>query len=743
VSAPASGIRLWITGLGLVTPLGVGVEATWAQLVRGDRAIRAITRFDVAGQRVGIAGEVDGVKLPVVGSSRTTEMAATAAEEAMRSAGLDVRRQRVGLVVGGTTGGMFETEQLLARLHAEPECRDLLVGMLSHPLTSTGDRLDERYGPFVRIRTLASACSSGANALVVAAGWLLAGDMDAVVAGASDGLCRLTLSGFNALGATDPEACRPFDRRRRGTNLGEGAGFLILERAESARVRGAAPIAELAGWAVGSEAHHITNPAPDGAVVASLVERAVRRAGLSPRDVDYVNAHGTGTQLNDSMEAAALARALGPEIARIPVSSSKAQIGHTLGAAGAIEAAITALVVARRTLVPTAGLDEPDPSLGLVHVPHAGRAVPWVRAALSNAFGFGGMDTVLVFADPARGREASRHDREGPLAPLGPPGDTLRSGRAVITGAAVFGSCGLLGSEECGSLPELRFDPDAQVDPDAHLDATRARRLDRASRLGAVAVELALREAGPADSETGLVLGSAFGNVDGSAAFMHRIFEKGPRRASPAEFPNLVPSSPVGHVSIYAGLRGPAFATADLATSGESAFAQALQLIAAGEVSRVVAGAVEAKGDIVERILAPLFAHPASRSGLARNDIAAVVVVESEAEARRRGARVVARVRQTLEWRGETREAKDLVAPQGERGEVVLARADGGSGPLLDGSSWGACARLGCAPAVGESDGLGAVALAVAVGRIATRRADEVLVLGLARGRGYAIVLAR
>jgi 3-oxoacyl-[acyl-carrier-protein] synthase II len=727
VSASASGIGLWVTGLGLVTPLGVGVEATWARLVRGDRAIRSITLFDVAGQRVGIAGEVDGMEVPAVGWSRTTAMAATAAEEAMRSSGIDVRRRRVGLVVGGTTGGMFETEQLLARLHAEPECRELLVGMLSHPLTSTGDRLEERLGPFVRVRTLCSACSSGSNALVVAAGWLLAGEVDAVVAGASDGLCRLTVSGFNALGATDPHPCRPFDRRRRGTSLGEGAGFLVIERSASARARGAAPIAELAGWAVGSEAHHITNPAPDGALVASLVERAVRRAGLSPRDIDYVNAHGTGTPLNDAMEAAALARALGPEIARIPVSSSKAQIGHTLGAAGAIEAVVTALVVARRTLVPTAGLDEPDPSLGLVHVPHVGRVVAGVNAALSNAFGFGGTDTVLVFADPGRGREEW-------ISP--------RPGLPVITGAAVFGPCGLLGTEECASLLERRFDLGEPVDPDAHLDAGRARRLDRAARLGVVAVERALREAGGGERETGLVLGSAFGNVDGSAAFMHRIFEKGPRSASPAEFPNLVPSSAVGHVSIYLGLRGPVFATADLATSGESAFVQALQLMAAGEATRVVAGAAEAKGDIVGRILASLFAHAPSQAGAARSDIAAAVVAETEADARRRGARIVARVRQTLEWRGDTPRWRDVVAPRGARAEVVLARPNGGSGPLLEGSAWSSCAPLVCAPVLGESDGLGLVALAVAVGRIAARRADEVLVLGLARSRGYAIVLA-
>jgi len=721
--------RLWVTGLGLVTPLGTGVDASWGRLVRGDRAVRPITLFDVSGQRVSLAGEVDGVEVPSPGWSRTSAMAATAAEEAMRSAGIEAGRARVGLVVGGTTGGMFETEQLLARLHAEPDCREVLVEMLAHPLTSTGDRLDERLGPFARVRTLSSACSSGANALVVAAGWLLTGEVDVVVAGGSDGLCRLTMSGFNALGALDPEPCRPFDRRRRGTSLGEGAGFLVLEREESARARGVSPVAELAGWALGSEAHHITNPAPDGVLVASLIERAMARAGLSQVDIDYVNAHGTGTPPNEPMEASALARALGSELARIPVSSSKAQLGHSLGAAGAIEAAITALVVSRRTLVPTAGLEEPDPALGLMHVPQEGRSVPRVRAALSNAFGFGGMDTVLVFADPARETEPRRE----------PTGTSI-----VVTGAAVFGDCGLLGTQDSGSLLDRRHLPGPAVDPDAHLDVARARRLDRAARMGAVAVKRALADSGDAaDGAMGLVLGSAFGNVDGSAAFMHRIFDKGARSASPAEFPNLVPSSPVGHVSIYLGLHGPAFATADLATSGESAFAQAVQLVAAGETSRAVAGAVEPRSDIVERVLAALFAHAPSQKGLARGEVAAAIVVETETAAQGRGARIVARVRQVLEWRGEAPLLKELASPGDGRAEVLLARASVAAAPLLAGTPWSACPSLVCAPSVGESDGLGAVAIAVAVGRIASGRTDLALVLGLARGRGYAIVLGR
>jgi len=724
-------VRLWVTGLGLVTPLGHGVEATWERLVRGDRAIGPVTLFEAANQRTTLAAEVAGVVVPGPGWSRSSAMAAEAAGEAMRAAGVDVRRARVGLVVGGTTGGMFETERLLAHLHEEPDCRESLVEMLSHPLTATGDRVEEVLGPFVRVRTLASACSSGANALVVAATWLRAGEVDVVVAGASDGLCRLTHTGFNALAALDPEGCRPFDRRRRGTTLGEGAGFAVLERAESARARGATPVAELAGWAVGCEAHHITHPAPDGSIVAALVERAIARAGLTPRDVDYVSAHGTGTVHNDAMEAQALRRALGAEVHRIPVSSSKGQIGHTLGAAGSIEAVVTALVVSRRTLVPTAGLDEPDPAFGLVHVPHVGRPASRVRVAISNAFGFGGMDTVLVLTD-ATGDTGARAT-SAPVA----------SRAVVVTGAAILAPCGLLGDEACARLvdapaPALAPGP---VDPDPYLDPGRARRLDRASRLGVVAAQHALAGAALEDDEAAIVLGSAFGSVDASAAFVHRIFARGPRSASPAEFPNLVPSAQVGHASIYLGLHGPAFATADLATAGESAFVQAVQLVRGGESSSALAGAVELRSDIVERVLAALFSG-ASRPGLQRVDLAAVVVVEGEQAARSRGARILARVRQTLEWRGKEGPPADLVAPPGDACEVVVARGSTGVDELLEGTPWARCPRLACAPALGESDGLGAAALAVAASRIGHGRTRQVLVLGLAPGRGYAIVLS-
>ena len=224
------GTRLVVTGIGLVTSLGGTRDASWSALVRGDRGLRPINLFDTTNQRARLGGQVEAVTIPDLGEagpagwSRSSAMAYAAAREAMNEGRVEPAKMRVGLVVGATTGGMFETEARLAELHANPDAHDALLEMLSHPLTATGDRLDETLGRFVRVRTVSSACSSGANALIVATSWLHSGEVDVVVAGGTDGLCRLTLSGFNALAAIDVSACRPFDKNRRGLNLGEGAG---------------------------------------------------------------------------------------------------------------------------------------------------------------------------------------------------------------------------------------------------------------------------------------------------------------------------------------------------------------------------------------------------------------------------------------------------------------------------------------------------------------------------------------
>jgi 3-oxoacyl-[acyl-carrier-protein] synthase II len=746
-------VTVAVTGLGAITALGATAQASFDRLAAGDRGFRPLRLFDAAGYRTSLVGQVDDALLPAPAPgafaaadfSRTSVLAQRAAAAALACAGLDARGPRLGLVVGGTTAGMLETESLLSVLVSpagevdEGVRKEALARMLSHPLSAPTDRLarllDTEDWGLVRVRSLSSACSSGANALVVGALWLELGLVDAVLCGAADALCRVTLGGFGALGALDPDGARPFDLRRRGLTLGEGAGFVVLERADDARARGKAAWCTLLGWSSRSEAHHITNPEPEGAAPAVAMCAALVRAGLTPADVDWVNAHGTGTQLNDPMEARALARALGREVDRVPVSSQKGQIGHTLAAAGAIEAVTSALAIARGVVLPTGGLEHPDPACPLVHV--LGEARPAkLRAVLSSSFGFGGMDTVLVLGGPSA--EA-------------PPRAPAR--RVVVTAAAALLPGGLAHGEalaRASATPAALAAVPAEVL--ASLDPERARRLDRTSRLAACVLGEALAESAPAererDPDLGVVLGSAFGAVDATATFMRRLREKGPRLVSPADFPSLVPSSPAGHVSIYHRLRGPSLVVADLAASGEAAFAQAHELLASGEAFAMAVIGVEERSTIVEQVLAVLFAE--ARDGAApdaavrapgRGEGASAVILEEALHARSRGARVLAEVADVRAI-GDGPEALAWLPPPPPRA-LVVGDPGARAASLVARSAWRDVVRAPWPEGQGAHEAMGGVAIALAVAALAAGQADAALCAGTARGRGYALVLVR
>jgi 3-oxoacyl-[acyl-carrier-protein] synthase II len=732
-----------ITGLGAVTALGSNVAETWDRVVRGERAFRAVSLFPADDYRVRLVAEVSDI--PKDGPedfSRTSELGLRAAREALAQSGLDLARassrpKRIGLVVGGSTAGMLETESTLSVILSpegtvDPQVRDeALRRMLSHPLSAPTDRLARELGPFVRVRSLSSACSSGANAMVVGATWLELGLVDAVLCGASDALCRVTLAGFNALGALDPEGARPFDRRRRGLTLGEGAGFVVLERAADAKARGKDAVCTLIGWAARAEAHHITNPEPTGDAPSRAMQAALARAGLTAADLDYVNAHGTGTPLNDPMESRALQRVLGDEVARVPVSSQKGQFGHTLAAAGAIEATITAVAIAKAIVPPTGGLEDVDPECALHHVRQA-EARP-IRAAMSSSFGFGGMDTVLVFG------RADAADRAAPR----------RTRSVVVTGTGVVTPAGIFEGRDVAQVPERDCDDDAiRYDLTAELDVERARRLDRASRLAAIATGRAL---GKEAKDAGVVLGNAFGAVDGTSAFMRRLREKGARLASPADFPGLVPSSPAGHVSIYLGLAGPTLAVADLATSGECAFTQGYELVAAGETDRVAVVAVEEKSTIVDQVFRVVFGPDERDASLGKRPLrregAGAIALAAEDVAVARGLPILARVEQALSWWNDDTLIGEIAPPPGgaSAGAVVVVGVAGeASNELLRRAGWSDCRRITCADRAGSHEAAGAIAIAVAAATLASDPAiAAVLCVGVARGSGHAITLGR
>ncbi|MBK8259135.1 MAG: 3-oxoacyl-ACP synthase [Polyangiaceae bacterium] len=728
-------MRIWVTGVGVVSPLARSASATMDRLLAGDRAFQHLTLFSLPEARSSIAAEIHDLSAAEVAPegeteawSRTDTMAVLAARDALTGAGVHASSLPIDLIVGGTTAGMFETEDLLAKLSNDPSAIKPLNRMISHPLTAPADHVDAALGPFRRVRTVCSACSSGASAVALGAVWLKLGRSERVLAGGADGLCRLTYSGFAALGALSPEPCRPFDRRRSGLSLGEAAAFLLLETEAAARARGAVPLAELRGWAIGSEGHHITNPERDGHTAARVMMQALARGGLTPADIDYVNAHGTATPLNDVMETAAIRRCFGARAAHIPVSTIKGQVGHTLGAAGALEAAVTVLAIHRGAVPPTGGLEEVDPECTLDHV-YTARKMP-VRAAVSSSFGFGGMDTVLTFAK---------------CETFGPPPDVAQRG-VVITGGATVGPLGVYTSAQ--SLEYLSPGPPPDGGSIAfraadHLDLTRARRLDRAGRFGTVAIEKALAEAQftAPSHRTGAILGASFGNVDASTAYMKRIYAKGAKYASPADFPNLLPSSPVGHASIYLGLHGPALAMSDLNVTAETAMTTAIELVAAGEADHLFAGSVEETSPMIERCLGPVCEGIVDRGP--RSEGAAVALFESQSAAQERGASILASVAYWTSWRGELTPAIVADLPAAPADAIVLVgRRAASVVNVLKGTSWQRATVYTLSDRAGDHEGAGGFAVIAGAAAVAQKKAGAALIVGKAKNRGYAVLLA-
>jgi 3-oxoacyl-[acyl-carrier-protein] synthase II len=672
----------------------------------GERGIDTLTLFDVGDVRSKRVAEVRGLRIADVAPhgraeelSRTDAMAILAAREAVSAARLPAGA-RLGVALGGTTGGMFESEDLLSSPDLAQLAPHRAERLMSYPLSASTARVAEAIGGVSARRSICSACSGGAIALVQAAAWLLAGEVEHVLAGGADGLCRLTVLGFNALGATDPELCRPFDRARAGLNLGEAGAVLVLEREETARARGADVLAWLDGYAVAAEAHHITHPEPTGARAAELMRRAMSRAGLASREVGYVNAHGTGTRQNDAMEAQALLDVLGAD-APAWVSSSKAQLGHTLGAAGAVEAALTVLALARGEVPPTVGLVDPEVP-GLRHVIGRGHEAR-LESALSSSFGFGGMSCVLAFAAEHRPR---------------PPSERPARRVAIVSSVAL----------------------EAEAEPEKSLDAERSRRFDEASALAAVGAQ-SLLEAG--DSETGLVLGSAFGNVSRTMEFLARGRERGTRLVPPAEFPHLVPSAPAGNASIYAAMRGPVFTVSEVEQSGEAAFETACELLEQGVATRLVAGAIAPRDAIVESVLGPLL-DPSDFRAQIRGCGAGFVLLAELSSAQLLG-KVVAEV--LGRFKGDLTLGQGLAAVPAlgvtEASLVVLGAASVPVRAALERSSWRGAERLDLAESRGYHEALGAIAIAKAAERMAAGELESALVLSGSGNAYWALLLRR
>ncbi len=405
--------RVVITGLGLVTPLGMGLESSWQALTGGRCGIREITRFDASAYPVRIAGEVPDFdptgfipKKDLKKMGLFIQYAVSAGLMAIEDSGLEITEEnaeRVGVYVGAGIGGLPAIEHWHNVLKEKgPErITPFFIPMVIINLAS--GQISIRTGARGPNNCSVTACATGTHSIGDAFRLIQNGTVDAMIAGGTEStISPLCVAGFNAMKALSrrndvPErASRPFDRDRDGFVIGEGSGVVVLEELESAKKRGARIYAELAGYGMNSDAFHMTMPSPEGAGAARCMSLAMEDGELNPADVDYINAHGTSTYYNDLYETTAIKAVFGTSAEKLAVSSTKGATGHLLGGAGGIEAVFTALAVARGIMPPTINLENPGDGCDLDYVPNTAREAG-IRAALSNSFGFGGTNAVLAF----------------------------------------------------------------------------------------------------------------------------------------------------------------------------------------------------------------------------------------------------------------------------------------------------------------------------------------------------------
>lgn len=407
-----NGPRVFVTGGGILSPVGNNLEDSWQGLIAGRSGAGPITRFDASGYDVKFACEVkdfstEGVidRKDAKRMDRFVQFAVCASHEALKHAGLDLEtadRERIGVIIGSGIGGMetFETQHRNLVEKGPGRVSPFFIPMMISDMAA--GQVSIQFGLKGPNFGTVSACASGAHAIGEALRLIRAGDADAIVCGGAEAtISPMAVAGFSNMKALstrndEPQrASRPFDASRDGFVIGEGAGILVLETEEHARRRGATLLCEVAGYGASGDAYHMTSPCVDGEGAARAMKRALQDAGMAYEEIGYINAHGTSTPAGDPIEVTAVKTVFGEHARRLMMGSTKSMTGHLLGAAGGLEAVVTALVLARGVIPPTINLETPDPTCDLDFVPNQARTHR-VKAALSNSFGFGGHNVTLA-----------------------------------------------------------------------------------------------------------------------------------------------------------------------------------------------------------------------------------------------------------------------------------------------------------------------------------------------------------
>lgn len=612
--------RVVVTGIGLVTPLGIGLQRVWPRLLSGEHGFAEVTSMDTSEYRVHRGAEVKQFNfseyLPELESEwigRSTQFALAATQLAMNDAGLAkgaLQAIAAGVVMGTTSGESSQVERFNDyRMQGD---WGALGGeyMRIYPSHSIPAKVASVFhATDVAPLMLPAACAAGNYAIGHAADHIRDGKAEIMLAGGADAFSRIIYTGFSRLLAIAPELCQPFDQDRKGMIPGEGAGILVLESLQHARARGAEIYAEILGYGLSCDAYHMTGSHPENRGAFRAMEKALAASDRSTADISYVCAHGTGTKSNDMHESRSLQLLFGERAKGIPVSSIKSMLGHTMGAASAIEAGICAMAIREQRIPPTANLKTVDPEFDLDYVKQA-RTLE-LHSVMNNAYAFGGSNACLILCAHRDGSTEPRARPESGGANLAP-----EKARVVVTGCGGFSAMGasvdviferLCKGESAFSalaLPEDYPDLNArgakiqEFDPKAYLGDRNFRPLDATARYALIAASEALAQSAwsaerLSAAEVGLSLGTQFCSLHSITQFDYSAQMEGVRYAKPLDFANTVINAAAGQLAIWFGLTGANTTIAAGYISGAQAVLHAYQRISCGQEAQLLVGGVE------------------------------------------------------------------------------------------------------------------------------------------------------
>lgn len=536
-------MRVYITGMGLISPAGRGLAKTRDFIKSGEKKIRPLSLFSVSQDKPLPVGEIIDSFEPA-GVPRTHQLALAAAKEAMANC----EAIPDAVIMGVTTGGMLNTEVCLKEGDTNPG------SFKYHSTGSVAGYIAREFRCRGPVFTISTACSSGAVAIKAAVEMLRTGGAKMVLTGGADSLCRLTYYGFYSLQLIDPEGARPFAKNRRGMSVSEGAAMLVLVASEEVPENA---IAEILGAGLSCDAYHPSAPHPEGAGAVDAMKAAIRDARISPTEIDYINLHGTGTIDNDLSEARAL-NTLFPKKKPL-MSSIKGAFGHSLGAAGAVETVVSALTISQNLIPANTGCDIPDPELRLnpVMKPLTGATV---QTVLSNSFGFGGNNAAVVIGSPEKVRDSRPEKGSSYLSVVG---------SACLTGAGDTG----MSLEKVSAGKSCKGRVQNSIISEG-LSPKVIRRLKRLARMTLSLATAAHANTGMPDIPSSIFFGTGWGALSETYDFLTRLFESNEQFASPTDFIGSVHNAPAGQVAIQFGSLGPNITT----TGGDYSFEQALMM---------------------------------------------------------------------------------------------------------------------------------------------------------------------